>query len=199
MNDMRYSIPVASPMVATFLNSIISSTGLELGFDISESGEAEAVAPTASVLKVRFTGPDTAFLTARHGELLHSLEHLAAQLLHLAPEEHDRISFDADDFKLNRDLEMRRSADAAIKSVQTSGRPFAFPPMNSRERRMLHLLLAESGLPTASSGENPRRYVILYPEGHVPSEDQGQPNSRRQNEVSAEDRAQAIRKSFRSR
>jgi spoIIIJ-associated protein len=37
--------------------------------------------------------------------------------------------------------------------------------MSSRERRMLHLLLSESGLPTASSGEGSLRFVVLYPEG----------------------------------
>ncbi len=196
MNDLRDSIPVASPKVATFLQSIITSTGLNIGFDISETGQAPA--PASSTLNVQFTGPDTGFLTARHGELLHSLEHLAAQLLRLAPEEHDRISFDADNFKRNRDLEMRRSADAAIQSVQTTGRPYAFPPMNSRERRMLHLVLSESGLPTASSGENPRRYVILYPQGQAPEEGQaGSP--RQQNAADAEKRANAIRMRFRSR
>jgi spoIIIJ-associated protein len=37
--------------------------------------------------------------------------------------------------------------------------------MNARERRMLHLMLSESGLPTASSGEGAGRYVVLYPAG----------------------------------
>jgi spoIIIJ-associated protein len=199
MNDLRESVPVASsPKVTAFLNSIITSTGLKLGFDISESGKAAAAVPASSTLRVQFTGPDTSFLTARHGELLHSLEHLAAQLLRLTPEEHDRISFDADNFKQNRELELRSFADLAIESVRTTHRPYAFPPMNSRERRMLHLLLSASGLPTASSGENPRRYVILYPEGHSP--DEGQSSSPRQRDaVSAEERARAIRKSFRSR
>ena len=49
--------------------------------------------------------------------------------------------------------------------MRTTGRPHAFPPMSSRERRMLHLLLSESGLPTASSGEGPGRFVVLYPKG----------------------------------
>jgi len=30
---------------------------------------------------------------------------------------------------------------------------------------MLHMLLSESGLPTASSGEGPGRFVVLYPKG----------------------------------
>ena len=36
---------------------------------------------------------------------------------------------------------------------------------------MLHLFLKESGLQTASTGEGPRRYVVLYPEGYrIPAE-----------------------------
>jgi spoIIIJ-associated protein len=196
MNDLHDSISVPSTpsaKITSFLNSVITSTGLKLEFNVSES---EQGAPTPR-LTVQFTGPDTSFLTARHGELLHSLEHLGAQLLRLSPEEHHRISFDADNFKLDRELELRSFADLAINSVRSTGRPYAFPPMNSRERRMLHLLLSESGLPTASSGEIPRRYVILYPEGRSP--DEVQPRSAGQNQASAEERARAIRKSFRSR
>jgi spoIIIJ-associated protein len=44
--------------------------------------------------------------------------------------------------------------------------------MSSRERRMLHLFLRDSGLQTASSGEGPRRFVVLYPEGYrIPPEE----------------------------
>jgi spoIIIJ-associated protein len=35
---------------------------------------------------------------------------------------------------------------------------------------MLHMVLAESGLPTASSGEGPGRFVVLYPKGADTSE-----------------------------
>jgi spoIIIJ-associated protein len=43
--------------------------------------------------------------------------------------------------------------------------------MNSRERRILHLFLKESGLQTASAGEGPDRAVVLYPEGYkIPQE-----------------------------
>jgi spoIIIJ-associated protein len=43
--------------------------------------------------------------------------------------------------------------------------------MSSRERRMLHMFLKDSGLQTASSGEGSRRFVVLYPEGYrIPRE-----------------------------
>ncbi|MCU1323189.1 MAG: single-stranded nucleic acid binding protein [Acidobacteriaceae bacterium] len=132
-------------------------------------------------------------LTERNGELLNAFEHVTAKVLGLEPEEHDRISFDADSFKANRDRDLRVSATKAIATVRESNRPFSFPPMTSRERRLLHLVLSESGLPTASSGDGPRRFVVLYPEG------QGAAEVAYAATGSRTGRADAIRSSFRRR
>jgi spoIIIJ-associated protein len=145
---------------------------------------------TQQKITVEFTGPDTPLLLARNGELLHAIEHIAAKILRLEPEDHDRISFDAENFKANRDRELELMAELAIKKVRASGQPHSFSPMTSRERRMLHLSLAKSGLPTASSGEGPGRFVVLYPEGQEPVQAAA---------PSAADRTRAIRNSFRRR
>ncbi len=194
MNDLRPQIPLAFPKVASLLNSVITSTGLDLGFDISESKQDS---PVPDILNVRFTGPTPHFLRHVTESCCIRWSILPRRSSALPPK--SMIE--------SRSTPMTSSgiviwscgaaAEDAIKNVQSTGRPYAFPPMNSRERRMLHLLLSESGLPTASSGENPRRYVILYPEGHSVG-DAAIPAGR-QNEPSAEDRARAIRKSFRSR
>jgi spoIIIJ-associated protein len=178
----------AAQTIAKFLQSFTTSGGLRLRFRVKarslkqrDAGNAEtpegSAPPAEAVAKdgpralfVEFTGPDTPLLTARNGELLNALEHIATKILRLEPEEQDRVSFDADQFKANRDRQMQESASAAIQRVRNTGGPHAFPPMNSRERRMLHMLLAESGLPTASSGEGPGRFVVLYPEGADTSE-----------------------------
>jgi len=110
--------------------------------------------------------------------------------LRLEPEEHDRIFFDADGFKATRNRELDLMAEMAVEKVRATGRPFSFAPMSSRERRILHLALAKSGLPTASSGEGPGRFVVLYPEGLEPVKPAA---------PSAEDRTRAIRNSFRRR
>jgi spoIIIJ-associated protein len=125
--------------------------------------------------------------------VLNALEHIAAKILRLEPEEHDLVSFDADHFKANRDRQMRESAAAAVERVLATGRPHSFPAMTSRERRMLHLILSESGLPTASSGEGPGRFVVLYPAGADTSAPLiAQPSERRHD-------AQHIRETFRHR
>ncbi len=199
----------AEEKIKDFLKVLTNTGGLDLKYEIlacnghvhpnaddsvgavSQSSSPDSPASdTLPCIKVEFSGPDTALLLARNGELLHSIEHVAAKVLRLEPEDHDLISFDAEDYKANRDRELQQRADAAIQLVRNTGRPYSFPPMTSRERRMLHLALAKSGLPTASSGEVPRRFVVLYPEGLQPGVS-AQP--------ATEDRTRAIRNSFRRR
>jgi spoIIIJ-associated protein len=141
-------------------------------------------------ISVEFTGPDTSLLLARNGELLLAVEHVAAKILRLEPDQHDRIFFDAEGFKATRNRELALMAEMAIKKVRASGLPHSFSPMTSRERRILHMSLAKSGLPTASSGEGPGRFVVLYPEGFKPVA----PST-----PSAAERTRAIRNSFRRR
>ena len=161
---MNNSIFAAKP-VEDLLDLFIKSLGLNLSYRILPPPTSAhlSTAPTPE-LRYELSGPDAPLLTANNGELLHAVEHIAAKILNLEPEEHDRLSLDAEGFKQNRDLALQRAADAAIARVIETGRPYVFPPMTSRERRMLHLALQDSGLPTASSGEAPRRFVVLYPE-----------------------------------
>ena len=140
-------------------------------------------------LKAEFSGRDAPLLIARNGELLHALESVATAMLRLGPEQHDLISFDAEGYKAGRSQQMRRAAEVAVASVRETGRPYMFPPMNSRERRMLHLELAGSGLRTASTGEAGRRCVVLYP---------AQPGTGKSSGGS-ESRVKTIRSAFRPR
>jgi spoIIIJ-associated protein len=170
----------AAQTIAQFLQTFTTNGNLKLRFRVKLKGgrpvegeAAETQSPNgARELYVEFTGPDTPVLVSRNGEVLNALEHIATKILRLEPEEHHRVSFDADHFKANRDRQLEEWAHAAIERVRGTGEPHAFPPMSSRERRMLHVLLAESGLPTASSGEGPSRHVVLYPEGEEPMTEQ---------------------------
>jgi spoIIIJ-associated protein len=190
----------AARKIADFLNLLSTTGGLDLKSNIlacngqvQPNSSEPAGAPTnvsSPEITVELSGPDTPLLLARNGELLHAIEHIAAKVLRLEPEDHDRISFDAEGFKAARNRELELIAEMAVQKVRATGQAFSFSPMTSRERRILHLSLAKSGLPTASSGEGPGRFVVLYPEGLQPT----QPTA-----PSAEDRTRAIRNSFRRR
>jgi len=115
---------------------------------------------------VRFSGPDVEYLLANRAELLLALEHVTMEALRLPSEDHSRISFDANDYRLLRIEELRMSAAAVAEKVKHTGQPFRFNPMNSRERRVIHLALRnETELRSESSGSGGYRHVVVYPAG----------------------------------
>ena len=163
----------AAQQVANFLNSVIRLGGLRLKYRISASAAPAGSEITgAEILNVELLGNDAPMLTARGGELLRSLEHIAIQILRLDVREHDLVSFDALNFKALRAQEIQLSAETAAERVRQSGMPFSFPPSNSRERRLLHLAFKDmEDVESASLGEGQERYLVLYPKGktHLPA------------------------------
>jgi spoIIIJ-associated protein len=160
-------LALAAEKIALLMKLLTTTGGLRLKFRVTAgAGAADPDGFERRDIYVECKGPDAELLTDHDGEVLRALEHVAAKMLALESEEHDRVSFDADGFKAERAGALRATANDAIDEVEDTGEPFRFEPMSSRERRMLHMFLVDSGLRTASSGEGPRRHVVLYPEGY---------------------------------
>jgi spoIIIJ-associated protein len=170
--DLMEDLTQAAAKIATLMKLLTTTGGLRLKYRITAgAGAADPDGLERRDLYVECKGPDADLLLDRDAELLRALEHVTAKILRLEPEEHDRVSFDTDGYKADRAAALRDQADDAIDVVDDTGQPFRFPPMNSRERRMLHMFLKDSGLQTASTGEGPTRSVVLYPEGYeIPPE-----------------------------
>jgi spoIIIJ-associated protein len=159
----------AAQKIAGLLSSLNKLGGLRLKFRISAADEAsgaEAEALDRSQLNVELAGPDTPLTTQRNGEMLRALETITAQMLRLDQREQHLVSFDAGGFKALQAQELQLKAQTAADQVIRTGVPYAFPPTNSRERRMLHMAFKTiEGVETASSGEGPDRFLAVYPAG----------------------------------
>ena len=162
----------AAQKVAAFLTTLNKLGGFRLKYRITAGdGARDPEGFEDRLMYVELGGPDTQLLVQHNGELLRALEAVAAQILRLDPREHDQVSFDAANFKALRAQELRLQAETAADKVIRTGTPFAFPPMNSRERRLLHLAFRSiEGVETASSGEGMNRFLVVYPQGktHLP-------------------------------
>lgn len=158
-------LATAAGQTAEFLKLLTTTGGLHLKYRIvAGAGAADPDGLEDRLIYVDISGPDADMLVDRDGEMLRALEHVAAKILRLEPEEHDRISFDALGYKAGRAADLRDTAERGIRYVQDREHPFSFDPMSSRERRLLHLILKQhDDLRTESSGEGPRRFVVLYP------------------------------------
>ena len=141
-------LQLAAQKIAGFLSSLNKLGGMRLKYRIAAGDPQDH---EGGALQVELSGPDTALLTAHNGELLMALETVAAQILRLDQREHDLVSFDAGDFKALRAQELKMQAETAAEKVLKTGVPFAFPPTNSRERRLLHMVFKTiEGVETAS-------------------------------------------------
>jgi spoIIIJ-associated protein len=157
INDLQQ----AAQKIAGFLATLNKLGGLRLKYRISAGEGAEAPA-----LCVELAGPDVTLVTQHNGELLLALETISAQILRLDQREGDLVSFDAGNFKALRAAELRLTAETAAEKVIRSGIPYAFPAMNSRERRLLHMAFKDiEGVETASNGEGQDRFLAVYPAG----------------------------------
>src|SRR5215469_2489774 len=160
-------LQLAAQKIASLLANLNKLGGMRLKYRITAGdGARDPQGIEARVIYVELAGPDAPMLTQHNGELLRALESIAAQMLRLDPREHDLVSFDAGNFKALRAQELRMAAETAAEKVRKTGVPYAFPPMNSRERRLLHMAFREiEGVETASSGEAPDRFLAVFPAG----------------------------------
>jgi len=157
----------AAQKIAGFLATLNKLGGMRLKYRITAGdGAQDPEGLEARQIYVELAGPDVPLVVQRNGELLRALETIAAQILRLDQREHDLVSFDANNFKALRAQELRLAAETAAEKVRSTGVPYAFPPMNSRERRLLHLACRSlEGVETASNGEGQDRFLVVYPVG----------------------------------
>ncbi len=165
MTDRKYSVGTIGAKIDGFLKPLLNSGGFQVRYEIGDSSVSDDDFETPDVV-VKFNGPDVDLLLSNKAELLLALEHITMEMMRMPSEDHSRISFDANDYRLLRIEELRLSAVTAAEKVIRTGVPFRFNPMNSRERRVIHLALRnESAVRSESAGAGPQRQVVVYPAG----------------------------------
>ena len=158
----------AAHKINELLTSVVTHTNLRVKYRITvDPPIAEDRDWERPEILVDFSGPDSSLLLARGGELLRAIEVIAFETLRLTGDEHEKISFDCMNQRAMRLDELRSLAQVAADKVQSSGSPYQFAPMSSRERRIVHLALRDNAeLRTESEGEGLRRYVVVYPKDY---------------------------------
>lgn len=162
---MKYTVDSIKEKLDQFLKPILSEARFALDYEFTQipSPHPEVENPDVTV---RFSGADVDLLLVNRGDLLLALEHLSMEALHIPPEDHSLLCFDANDYRMLRIEELRMSALAAAEKVKRTGVPFHFNPMTSRERRIIHLALRDATeLRSESVGVGPHRAVVVVPAG----------------------------------
>jgi spoIIIJ-associated protein len=161
----KYSVTEIGPKLDAFLSTVLKAADLEVTWEIEPGSSPHPDFESPEVM-VKFSGPDVPELLANKAEVLLALEHLSMETLRMPSEDHSLLCFDANDYRMLRIEELRMSALTAAERVKKTKLPFHFSPMNSRERRIIHLSLRnETELRSESVGMGGFRQVVVVPAG----------------------------------
>ena len=128
-------------------------------FELAESTEGD-------FLIYQLTGEASERLGGGDGRAIDALQLLANQVAKDLLEEPSRIVIDVAGEMADREASLNRLSERAAGRARETGRSVALDPMNSRDRRIVHMALKEeSGLATMSIGEGRYRQVLVVPEG----------------------------------
>jgi spoIIIJ-associated protein len=139
------------------VRSIVATVAAAAGLDLEAAIES---GPDAFV--VRLGGKDRSFwLGSGEAEVLLAFEHLLQRIFgpELSPR---RLVVECEGYRELRDEALRAQARELARAVRADGRPRETPPLNSYERRIIHLAVAEEpGMSSFSVGEGSDRRVTV--------------------------------------
>ncbi len=136
-----------------FINSVLGALELE--------GTIEKVEEDR-VVRYNVTGDNLNDLIGHHGDCMMALSYIMSLVCN--NENKKKAVLDIENYRQKRAESLTALAKRTADKVAKSGRYFKFEPMEASERRILHLALQEDDrVTTLSKGEEPRRYLIVFP------------------------------------
>lgn len=101
-------------------------------------------------------------MVGRRNSAISSVQHLVERLNQKSTGEFQPLDMDINNYRQRQDGKLTRLAQDAIGRVQQSGDEDHLPPMNARDRRMVHMEVAEvDGLHTYTVGQGMDRHVVI--------------------------------------
>ena len=141
-------------IAADYLEALLDIADLDGDIDIDvENGRAS----------LAIAGGKLGHLVGKEGEVLDSIQELTRLAVQTATGDRSRLMLDIDNFRANRRKELSALAKEKAEEATTTGNAIKLEPMNAFERKIIHDTLQDLGLSSESDGEDPRRYVVIYP------------------------------------
>jgi spoIIIJ-associated protein len=154
------AVEVASELAeraVEILTRILALMGLEATAEVTGDDE-ESVS-----INIR-SEDDLGLLIGRRGQTLSALQLIVAIMANrqLLPDARRRVILDAEGYRARRDRSLQSMARDAAQRAKRSGRPVTLSSLNPRERRVVHVALADDpSVTTRSEGDDPDRSIIV--------------------------------------
>ena len=121
-----------------------------------------AVSEDEKFIRYSLTGENLNDLIGHHGECLYALSSFISAVC--KNDKHKKVVLDVENYRSKREETLRMLAERIANKVAKSGRYYKFEPMDASERKIIHTALQnDDRVTTMSKGEEPRRYLIVFP------------------------------------
>lgn len=148
-----------------FLVKILGLMGIEAEVETEE---------VEDYILVEVHGADLGILIGAHGRTLNALQDIVNLAANRGEAEWRKILVDVEGYREQRRRKLEEYAQRMAQRVAAEKTRLALEPMNSFERRIVHLALADNEeVETASEGEEPFRRVVISPKSQeklIPSD-----------------------------
>lgn len=117
------------------------------------------------VITVRFDSPESASFVGDNARGLQSLQFLVNSIVNKSRHGRIAVRIDTCDYWKQKEAELVKKVEAAVKSVQETSQPYRLDPMPAPLRKFVHGLVKASfpGIETCSEGEGKWRKVVIKP------------------------------------
>lgn len=145
---------------------ILQDIAGKLGYYLGQKARVDFSEPEDGALtRVNLTVPDPSWLVGDDGGNLIALQHLIRILFRKQAGVAVRFVLDINNYRLERQKYLSALALEMAQKVVEENRLVILKPMNSYERRVIHLVLApDQRVATESLGEAAERRVIIKPQ-----------------------------------
>ena len=142
--------------IVEFVASVASAMGLQVTVTATESGDG---------VRVDIEGEGSEAFLYQRGEALRALQTIVNTAFRRQLGEDGKVLVDCQGFRRDKDAELRQMAKYLAEKVLQAGGTQEMGPLNSYERRIVHLAVAEiPGVSSESIGDASVKKVIISAE-----------------------------------
>jgi spoIIIJ-associated protein len=146
-----------SQRLTEFVTAVLTAMGAEPVVTIADSREG---------FHLDVEGAGAEMLLFHRGDALRALQTIVNAAFRTELGDDRKVLVDSQGFRRDKDAELKQMARFLAEKVLSSGTPQEMGPLNSYERRIVHMTVAEmDGLSSESIGDAAVKTVIISPRG----------------------------------
>ena len=120
-----------------------------------------------NTVHIELSGENMGFVIGRRGETLDALQYLTTIVTNKKEDSRWRVTLDTENYREKRTASLITLANKTANQAVKTGKSIALEPMSPQERRIIHSALQDNkAVTTFSTGQEPRRKIVIAPQGY---------------------------------